>query len=166
MEKINLAEEIICDYLVTSKIKEVWQLELDMLEEVDRICQKYEIEYFLQGGTLLGAVRHKGYIPWDDDIDIVMRRNDYNKFLEIAQKELGDKYFLQYYKTERKYNRGHAQIRNPNTTAIIKGDEFNNFNKGIFIDIFPLDNIPNDKKEADKFIKEVKKRKDFLERIL
>lgn len=162
MGKIKLEDEIICDYLVTKKMKEVWQCELDMLEEVDRICKKNKIKYFLQGGTLLGAVRHKGYIPWDDDIDIVMKRNDYNKFLKVAQEELNNKYFLQYYKTEKMYNRGHAQIRNSNTTAIIKIDKYNNFNKGIFIDIFPLDNIPNDKKEADKFIKKLKKMKKIL----
>lgn len=163
MEKINLKEEIICDYKVTRLMKEVWQCELDMLEEVDKICKKNNINYFLAGGTLIGAVRHKGYIPWDDDIDIVMMREGYNKFLKIAEKELNGKYFLQYYKTEKKYNRGHAQIRNSETTAIINGDKHNNFNKGIFIDIFPLDNIPDDEKKCDKFINKVSRKKKFLD---
>lgn len=163
MKRLNLEEETICDYVVKKQMKEVWQCELDIVEKLDIICKKYDLKYFLAGGTLIGAVRHKGFIPWDDDIDIYMRRNDYNKFLEIAQVELRDKYFVQYYKTEKKYNRGHAQIRNSNTTAIIESDKYNDFNKGIFIDIFPLDNIPDDEKEAKKFIRKIKNKKRFLD---
>ena len=163
MQKLNLEEETICDYVVTKQMKEVWQCQLDMVEEVDKICKKYNIKYFLAGGTLIGAVRHKGYIPWDDDIDIVMMRKEYNEFLKIAEKELDNKYFVQYYKTEKKYGRGHTQIRNSNTTAIISGDKYNKFNKGIFIDIFPLDNIPDNEEECEKFIKKVKKKKKFLD---
>lgn len=163
MNKLNLEEEILCDYVVTKQMKLVWQYQLEMVEEVDRICKKYNIKYFLDGGTLIGAVRHKGYIPWDDDIDIAMLRSDYDRFLDVAEKELEEKYFMQSYRTEKKYNRGHAQIRNSNTTAIINGDIYNKFNKGIFIDIFPLDNVPDDEIEYKKFIAQVKKKKRFLD---
>lgn len=152
MEKLNLEAETICNYYVDEKMKKVWQVQLDMVEKIDKICEENNIKYFLAGGSLLGAVRHHGYIPWDDDIDIMMKREEYLKFLESAQKELTEPYFVQYYKTEPKYDKGHAQIRNSETTAIIKEDKNNKFNKGIFVDIFPLDNIPDNKIERKWFI--------------
>ena len=100
--------------------------------EVELICKENGITYSLAGGSLLGAIRHKGYIPWDDDVDIIMPRKDYENFLQLAQEQFEFPFFVQYYKTENYYPRGHAQIRNSNTTAIIQGDEYNNFNKGIF----------------------------------
>lgn len=154
-KEFNMEAEVICDYYVSDKMKQVWHIELDILEKVHNICKINDITYSLAGGSLLGAIRHKGYIPWDDDIDIVMPRKDYEKFLEIAQKEFQYPYFVQYYKTENHYQRGHAQIRNSNTTAIIQGDEYNNFNKGIFIDIFPIDNIPDDNCKREKFLKKI-----------
>lgn len=159
---MNLEAEVICDYFVSAEMKQVWNIELEMLEKVDEICKENNITYSLAGGSLLGAIRHKGYIPWDDDIDIIMPRKDYEKFLKIAQKQFEFPFFVQYYKTENYYPRGHAQIRNSNTTAIIQGDKYNNFNKGIFIDIFPLDNIPDNESERKKFIKKLLKLKKKL----
>lgn len=162
-KELNMEAEVICDYYVSDKMKQVWNIELEMLKIVHNICKTNNITYSLAGGSLLGAIRHNGYIPWDDDIDIVMPRNDYEKFLEIAQKEFQYPYFVQYYKTENYYQRGHAQIRNSNTTAIIQGDENNNFNKGIFIDIFPIDNIPDNTCEREMFIKKLLRFKKKLE---
>ena len=77
---INMQDEYIDGYFVSSKTKKIWNIELDMLKLLDDICKKYSLKYFVAYGTLLGAVRHKGFVPWDDDIDVFMLRDDYNKF--------------------------------------------------------------------------------------
>lgn len=138
-----LEEEERCGYTVSSKMKEVWAIQIDMLKELERVCNKYGITYFADSGTLIGAVRHKGYIPWDDDIDLVMLRKDYNKLLSVASTEFKYPYFLQNCYTDKDYIRGHSQFRNSATTGSIKSDVNKPFNRGIFIDIFPLDNIPD-----------------------
>ena len=81
-------------YKVSPKREKVWKIELDILMELDRICRKFGLRYFLDSGTLLGAVRHKGFIPWDDDIDLLMPRKDYDKLIEIASQELSFPYYL------------------------------------------------------------------------
>lgn len=165
MGKLNLEPEVKSGFLVDKERKKIWNVELDMLEKVIDICERNDIKYFAAGGTLLGAVRHQGFIPWDDDIDLAMKREDYNKFLKIAEKEFKYPYFVQYYKTEKGYWRGHAQIRNSNTTAIIRNDDENDFNKGIFIDIFPIDNVPDDLEEREKFLKKMEKIKSIQIRL-
>ena len=80
-------DEIRCDFLVTTDRKKVWQVELELLAEFDRICRKYGLRYFADYGTLLGAARHKGFIPWDDDIDVTMMRPDYERLKQIMKQE-------------------------------------------------------------------------------
>ena len=82
-------------FLISKTRKELWAIELDLLWQFRKICEKYKLTYWLDGGTLLGAVRHGGFIPWDDDIDITMPRKDYDKFVQYASKELKYPYFLQ-----------------------------------------------------------------------
>lgn len=143
IDKDFFKEEVRCNYTVSSKMKKVWAVELDMLKKIEEICDKYEITYYADSGTLIGVVRHNGFIPWDDDIDIVMKRDDYNKFLDVAEKELKYPYFLQTAYTDKGYCRAHAQLRNSSTTGFILDDEKREFNKGIFLDIFPLDELPD-----------------------
>jgi lipopolysaccharide cholinephosphotransferase len=77
-------EEIRNDYLVSTEMKKVWAIEMDLYREVTRVLNKYNLRYFTDGGTTLGGVRHKGFIPWDDDLDICVPREDYEKLLQLA----------------------------------------------------------------------------------
>ncbi len=149
-----IEEETRCDFLITAKMKEVWAIEIDLLEELKKVCEKYQLTYFADSGTLIGAVRHQGFIPWDDDIDIVMKRQDYNKLVKIAPTEFKQPYFLQNAHSEM-FPRGYARLRNSNTTAFTKNDVGKDFNHGIFIDIFPLDNVPDDIRERNKWLKKI-----------
>lgn len=115
---------------------------LEILIEIDRICRKYDIMYFLDSGTALGAVRHKGFIPWDDDADIGMLRTDYEKFLSAAKCELDEKFFLQTTDTEPNFYQMHAKIRKNGTRFIETATRNVKMHQGIFVDIFPFDIIP------------------------
>ena len=150
-------EETRDGYTISSNMKQIWAVQLDILQEIAMICNKHDIKYFAIGGTLLGAVRHKGYIPWDDDLDIAMYREDYNKFCKIAPKELHNPFFFQTEDTDPGYLLRHAKVRNSNTTAIlsIQKDKKYKFNQGIFVDIFPLDRIPDDLEERDVYFEEL-----------
>lgn len=122
--------------------KKLHNEEIKILDEFVRICKKFNLKYFLYGGTLLGAVRHKGFIPWDDDVDIVMPREDYDKFAEIAQKELGKEFFYQTNKTDAEFNLLFAKIRLNNTYVREEKFDKKKMHKGIYIDILPLDLFP------------------------
>ncbi|MBE6567131.1 MAG: LicD family protein [Ruminococcaceae bacterium] len=122
------------------RLKEV---EFNILKAFISICNKHSLSYFLIGGTALGAVRHKGFIPWDDDIDVGMPREDYEKFLAIAQSELPDELFLQTPETDPEYLQCFAKIRNSKTTFRETVVKHRSINHGMFIDIFPLDGCVN-----------------------
>lgn len=135
------------DYKISDKMRKIWQIELAMLEKVDAICKKHGIQYFLLNGTLLGAVRHKGFIPWDDDLDIGMLRKDYDRFVEAAQKELQEPYFLQNMWTDKNcFFGGLSKLRNGETTGITVRELGHDCNLGIWIDIIPLDYCTTDEK--------------------
>ncbi len=117
--------------------------ELDILKYFDSFCRKHNLRYYIVGGTLIGAVRHKGFIPWDDDIDVSMPRKDFDKLLKIAKDELSEDYFLQNQKTEKGCYFYYAKLRKNGT--YFGEDKFEHLplHKGIFIDIFPLDYVPS-----------------------
>lgn len=135
-----LNPEVIADFEVTGQMKEIWAVELDLMDQLDKICRKHNLTYFAGAGTLLGAVRHKGFIPWDDDMDFYMLREDYDKLMQLAD-EFQSPYFLQNGYTDTAITRTYARLRNSNTTACSSWESRFNCNKGIFIDIFPLDGI-------------------------
>ena len=141
--------------LTAQQLQQLKICERDMLAEFVRICDKHGIKYFVQGGTLLGTVRHGGFIPWDDDIDVSLPREDYEKFLTIAEKELPDYYFLQTKDTDPEYPNNFAKIRDSRTTFIESSAKNLKINHGAYIDIFPLDNYPSGKKAK---VYELKKR--------
>lgn len=134
-----LNEEIRSGFVVSGKLKAVWAVELDLLEEFMRICAKYGIKYQIFGGSLLGAIRHKGYIPWDDDLDIALTREEYRRFLEVAPKELKEPYFLQTALSDRMFFFGTARLRNSLTTGVIDWFDRPEYNNGIYIDLYVLD---------------------------
>ena len=117
-------------------------IELDMIVELDRVCRKNNINYVLFGGSLLGAVRHKGYIPWDDDADIGMTREDYEKFKMVTDQLDSSICYFQDHSTDPEYRWGYGKLRRTGTTFVRAGQEHLKCKTGVFIDIFPLDDIP------------------------
>lgn len=130
-------------YLNSEQFRKMQLIELDMLVELDRVCRENHINYRITGGTLLGAVRHKGYIPWDDDADVNMLREDYEKFKKIAYKLNPEICYFQDHDTDPEYRWGYGKIRRTGTKYVRVGQEHLKNQTGIFIDVFPLDNVPN-----------------------
>lgn len=131
---------------MTDQIKKIQQIELDLFKEFKRICDKYQLIYFAIGGTCIGAVRHKGFIPWDDDIDVAMPYSDYKKFQMIAEKELKEGLSLYLPENHEQWNEIFMKLQNDNTTFIQSlqvgnPDDYT----GVFIDIMPIYGMPKGK---------------------
>lgn len=125
-------------------LRRIQIVQLEMLEEVDRICRKCGIKYNIIAGTLLGAVRHGGYIPWDDDADVAMLRSEYEKFRIAVRTELDTtKYYFQDNRRTKAYRWGYGKLRRKNTLFLREHQEHMPYKQGIFIDIFPLDGVPD-----------------------
>ena len=165
-------DEMRSGFLVTSHRKKLWNVQIGLIKEFDRICRKHKITYFAEGGTLLGAARHKGFIPWDDDVDFMMFRPDYEKFQAIAAQEVKPPYFLDIwwnyrlesegaslddsegdfqfitlaqekaYDPHRWYTQWPSIRLRDSRTTMLEFPERNFINQGIFIDIFSLDPLP------------------------
>lgn len=133
-------------YMSDYDLRKMQLIQLEMLKEVDRICKEHNIKYCIIAGTMLGAIRHKGYIPWDDDADIAMLREEYDKFTDVCERELDkSKFYFQDHKNTDGYRWGYGKLRRKDTVFIRKGQEHMPYESGVFIDIFPLDQTPNTK---------------------
>ena len=128
--------------LSKKEFRQMQLMQLDMLKELDRVCRKHNIKYTIFAGTLLGAVRHKGYIPWDDDADVGMLREEYEKFKKVAHELDPEICYFQDHETDPYYRWGYAKLRRTNTKFVRVGQEHIKCKTGIFIDIFPMDDIP------------------------
>ena len=124
------------------ELHELHELQLAAIDEVDRLCAEHKIEYFVLYGTLLGAVRHGGFIPWDDDVDLGMMRCDYDRFLAAAEAGLDSRYFIQTHRTDMGYPLSFAKVRVNGTVFRERGFAEAAFHEGVYVDIFPLDRTP------------------------
>lgn len=149
-DKTFLEPEVRLGFYIPSTIKQAWAAELEVLQALDELCQKYDIKYFADWGTLLGAIRHGGFIPWDDDLDIVMLRQDYNRFMEVAS-ELPSGYTVHTFRNQENFREFHAVVQN-SEHACFEADhmrKFHGFSYIAGIDIFLLDYVYTDE-EAEK----------------
>ncbi len=132
-------EEVICDWKVSETIKKVWWIQLDLLKQFDKICKDNNLKWYPMWGTLLGVIRHKGFIPWDDDVDIVMPRSDYERFKEVCDDLLKEPYYLQTTIKDKECYYMWISLRNSQTTGNRITCLSKKQNNGIGIDIMPLD---------------------------
>ncbi len=147
-------------YYVSPEMKKVWAVELDLLNEFARVCDKYNLKWYIAYGTLLGAVRHKGFVSWDDDVDIMMMRSDYERLCEISEEEFQHPYYLQSPLNDVERIQDFAKLHNEDT-SLFEDDEYQllkigekfSYASGIYIDIFPLYDIPDDDRTFMKIYK-------------
>ena len=143
----------------SGKLNTLRVIEKDMLREIDRICRKHGIKYFISYGTMLGAVRHGGFIPWDDDVDVAMLRSEFEKFRQIAPKELNERFSYESHVNNNGYHYFFDRLTAKDTYFASKYSDDYEMHKGISIDIFVVDNVPADPKAAYRFWKGLMRRR-------
>ncbi len=133
-------------YISEEELRQIQKIQQELIGEVKRICKKCGIHFNMVGGTMLGAIRHKGYIPWDDDADIGFLRAEYEKFREACKTELDhEKYYMQDLRDTEGYRWGYGKLRRKNTAFVRLNQEFMPYEQGISIDLMPFDNVPDHK---------------------
>lgn len=143
----------------SGKLNLLREIEKDMLREIDRICREHDIEYFISYGTMLGAVRHGGFIPWDDDVDVAMLRSEFEKFRQIAPKELNERFSYESHTNNNGYHYFFDRITAKDTYFASKYSDDYEMHKGISVDIFVVDNVPADPKAAYRFWKKLMRKR-------
>lgn len=149
-------EEIRSGYRISPEMKKIWACQLNLLAELQKVCDRNGLKYWLDSGSLLGAIRHQGYIPWDDDIDVVMFRDDYDRLVKLSKEEFRPPFVFQTAYSEKEFVRGHAQLRDTRTSAIIPSEIHKSFNQGVFIDIFVLDGASNEPEKEERQLRKAK----------
>lgn len=152
--------------MTQEELRKIGLLQMDIMDEVHAVCQKNGIVYYMIGGTLLGSVRHKGFIPWDLDIDIAMPREDYERFKQVAKTQLRERFTYIDYENCRNHIRPHALVIRNDTRIHFKYDSVNPklHDLGVYIDIFPLDNAPDNeklRKAQAKMLKNIRRLKEY-----
>ena len=130
--------------LTDEELRQLQMIEVEMLVEIDRICKKCNIQYCISAGTQLGAIRHRGFIPWDDDADVAFLRPEYEKFRKACKTELDkDRFYFQDYRSTPGYRWGYGKLRRKGTEFIRLQQEHMPYEQGVFVDIMPYDNVPD-----------------------
>ena len=125
-----------------AKLRQLQLIQLEILNVIDRFCRENDIHYSLYAGTLLGAVRHQGFIPWDDDLDICMSREEYDRFIRIWEEKHPDGYILQNKENAPSFSSSFSKIRKDHTCFLQFESEIRRYHTGIFVDVFPIDRMP------------------------
>lgn len=147
-------------YMEQSILKQLQQTELQILIFFDTYCKKHNLQYYVIGGALLGSVRYGGFVPWDDDIDVAMPRDDYEKLKLLWKESSSHEHFLQYAETDPNFARGIMKLRKNDTEIIERTSQNIEMNNGIYIDIFPIDFLP------EFSFKKINKRANYIKRLV
>ncbi|MCR5143907.1 MAG: LicD family protein [Lachnospiraceae bacterium] len=147
-------EEKVCGFTISKMMKRAWAAQIEVVVEIARVCDRLGIKYFADFGTLLGAVRHQGFIPWDDDLDICMLRSDYNRFLSEAPALFESWFELKSVYNDPTYDIVKARVINGRHMNFDRNflERFHNCPYAVGVDIFVIDDVPNDKKELDDLV--------------
>lgn len=138
-------------------MNDLQKCQLDILKAFIEVCEKNHLQYYLIGGSALGAIRHQGFIPWDDDIDVAMPREDYDKFVNLNHAFSDFRYFIQTYKTDRNYIYNYAKVRDSKTTFVENVFAHQHINHGVWVDVYPLDGMSYQVQSPASLAKKVKK---------
>lgn len=144
-------EETREDFTIDSTMKSFWAAELEVVREIAEICERHNLQWYVGFGSLLGTIRHEGFVPWDDDMDLWMKREDYNKFMEVAPKELPEEYVVESPLTEKGYTQFHSCVFNAFSISVNEERlrKFHGCPFAVGVDVFPLDTLPDNEEERE-----------------
>lgn len=146
-------------------LRKIQLTQLEIAKEIKRVCEENHIQYFLVGGTLIGAIRHKGFIPWDDDLDFGMHRREYERFISIAPVKLNKKYFLQTWHTDEEYGYAFAKVRKIGTIFVEANDSSEKKHQEVYVDVFPYDNLPEKDIGKKRHIKRIRHYRELMRMV-